>query len=253
MEYRKTLELKHNREILENNEALVWGWSGVAGGLRLKRRSELINNFITSHNKSIDRDKMKILELGCGTGLLSEGLFCPEKGKIISVDIYENFVRKALNRKIRQKDKISFLVADAEMLPFLDESFDVIVGISILHHLNLNFALKEINRLLKNGGKFIFSEPNMMNPQIFAQKNINFLKKHFGDSPFETAFYAHRIKKRFAEYNLKTQVHHFDFLHPKTPKPFISVVQKMGLWLENSVCLKHISGSLLIYGIKTGA
>jgi len=252
MEYRKHLELKHNRNISRGNEIKAWGWSGAAGKHRLRRRSELINNFIGSYAKEIGGDEIKILELGCGTGSLTETLACPERGAIVSTDLDERFVRNASNRRRYQRDSFSFIVADAEYLPFLDGSLNLIVGISVLHHLYLDVALKEIHRVLKKGGRFGFSEPNMMNPQIFIQKNVKFIKKYFGDSPFETAFYASKIKEMFAKYGLNIQVRHFDFLHPSTPKILIPFVKRLGLRLEKNPYLKHVSGSLFICGEKTG-
>lgn len=135
-------------------------------------------------------------------------------------------------------------------MPFPNEIFDFIVGISILHHLDLNLALKEISRVLKPKGKFVFSEPNMLNPQIFVQKRISFLKKLLGDSPFETAFSAFKAKKTFLKYDLKAQITPFDFLHPKTPAFLIPFIAKLGLRLEKHAILKNISGSLIMRGEK---
>jgi hypothetical protein len=50
-------------------------------------------------------------------------------------------------------------------------------------------ALKEFARILKPGGGIMFTEPNMMNPQIALVKNTPALKRRAGDSPDETAFF----------------------------------------------------------------
>lgn len=49
-------------------------------------------------------------------------------------------------------------------MPFPDRSFDVVVGRSILHHLELPLAYKEILRVLRPGGRAIFMEPLGDNP-----------------------------------------------------------------------------------------
>jgi len=245
MELRKSLELKHNREVILGKETQVWGWGGIAGKRRLKRRINIINDYISSNTT----DKhIKVLELGCGTGLLSEGLRYPEGGKLVSVDIYENFLHKAASRTI--KNKPFFIASDVEMLPFGDCTFDFVVGISILHHLDLNLALKEIYRILKASGKFIFSEPNMRNPQIFLERNVKFIRRIMGASPYETAFYAADMKSICSMNKLRAEVRNFDFLHPLTPKALIPFVEKMGRFLERNAWLKRISGSLLISGEK---
>lgn len=245
MEHRKILELRHDEKILNNNIDSVWGWTGAAGRTRLERRAGLINDFIKLGIKS---NSINILELGCGTGLFTETIDCSDGGKIISLDIYEGFVRKASNRIRNKNKKAFFLVADAETLPFLNESFDIVFGVSVLHHLNLDIALKEIRRVLKSGGKIIFSEPNMLNPQIFIQKNVGFIKKYAGDSPSETAFFPPSLKYAFNENNFKVDIYPFDFLHPNTPKAFIWLARDIGLWLERYSFLRYIAGSLLIKG-----
>jgi SAM-dependent methyltransferase len=58
------------------------------------------------------------------------------------------------------------VVADAHKTPFDDASFDVIVGGSILHHLDLPVALDEIRRLLRPGGRAVFHEPLAHNPVL---------------------------------------------------------------------------------------
>lgn len=44
----------------------------------------------------------------------------------------------------------------------------------------------------------VFAEPNMINPQIFVQKNIPFIKKWLGDSPDETAINRWEFSKLLA-------------------------------------------------------
>jgi SAM-dependent methyltransferase len=55
---------------------------------------------------------------------------------------------------------------NAESLSFADESFDIVVGRGILHHLDLDQSLAEIRRILKKGGVAIFAEPMGHNPVL---------------------------------------------------------------------------------------
>ena len=49
-------------------------------------------------------------------------------------------------------------VADAERLPYDDDSFDLVVGHAVLHHIpDLELAFREILRVLKPGGRFVFA------------------------------------------------------------------------------------------------
>jgi ubiquinone/menaquinone biosynthesis C-methylase UbiE len=59
---------------------------------------------------------------------------------------------------------IDHFLMDANNLTFEDESFDIIFGGSILHHLDIEKSIGHIHRVLKPGGKVVFLEPLNMNP-----------------------------------------------------------------------------------------
>ncbi len=54
----------------------------------------------------------------------------------------------------------------AEKLEYDDDSFDIVFGFAILHHLELKHALSELHRVLKPGGYAIFAEPLEGNPGL---------------------------------------------------------------------------------------
>ena len=57
---------------------------------------------------------------------------------------------------------VQTVACDAERLPFADESFDLVLGHAVLHHLpHLDDAFAEFERVLKPGGRFLFAgEPS---------------------------------------------------------------------------------------------
>ncbi|HEY2603733.1 MAG TPA: class I SAM-dependent methyltransferase [Thermoleophilaceae bacterium] len=65
-------------------------------------------------------------------------------------------------------DRVDFRLSDAYSTPFADDSFDIVVGGSILHHLDLERALPEIRRVLRPGGRAVFVEPLAHNPILRA-------------------------------------------------------------------------------------
>ena len=77
---------------------------------------------------------------------------------------------------------------DGHAPEFSAGTFDAILGVSILHHLNWHTALANCFQLLKPNGIIRFSEPNLLNPQTYLTKNIPLLKRLAGDSPDEYAF-----------------------------------------------------------------
>ena len=60
--------------------------------------------------------------------------------------------------------------ADAEALPFADQSFDLVLGHAVLHHLpNLRRAFAEFHRVLRPGGRIAFAgEPSRVGDRIAA-------------------------------------------------------------------------------------
>jgi ubiquinone/menaquinone biosynthesis C-methylase UbiE len=146
---------------------------------------------------------------------------------------------------------VSFFLENAYELSFTDNSFDSIVGSSVLHHLEIEKAVSEMFRVLKPGGNIFFTEPNMMNPQIALQKNIPVLKRKLGDSPDETAFFRWTLRKLmqnkgFTEISIKP----FDFLHPAVPPAMIKFISSIGETIEKMPVLKEIAGSLYISAKK---
>jgi len=191
---------------------------------------------------------LSVLELGCGTGYFTKELV-NTNANITAIDISPELLESAKS-KIKS-DKINFVLGNACSVPFEDSTFDVILGSSVLHHLDLDSAIKEIYRILKKGGSIQFTEPNMLNPQIALQKNIPFIKKIMGDSPDETAFFRWRLRKKLINTGFNSvSIKPFDFLHPKTPSIFIKIMEKVGPGFEKTPLLKEFSGSLFITAKK---
>lgn len=103
----------------------------------------------------------RVLEIGCGRGTLSVSL--AKQGAVVTgMDIGPNLVEAA--RLVAEANKVdaTFVEASATELPVEDATFDVVVGIAILHHLSrtdLAAAVREAHRVLKPGGSAVFVEP----------------------------------------------------------------------------------------------
>lgn len=233
-------ELEHGKKISENAEG-VWGWASPAGQVRANRRAD----YFISEGKITSTDY--VLEIGCGTGLFTEKVYNKTHAKIVATDISPELLEQG-KKKLPQVD---FRVADAMNLDFADNTFDVVFGSSIIHHLEFEKSLKEILRLLKPGGRMVFAEPNMINPQILIQKNVPFIKKWLGDSPDERAIVRWSFTKLMAQQGFRNiKIFPYDFLHPYTPKPFIPLVNGIGKLFEKLPLTKEIAGSVIIRAEK---
>ncbi len=234
-------EVQHGEKIA-NNAVNIWGWGTPAGKVRADRRA----SYFIQHG-DITAGK-KILEIGCGTGEFTKRI-AQTGADVTAVDISPDLLEIA--RETIPNVNVSFHVQNVEKLDFEDGSFDVVIGSSILHHLNLKPALKEICRVLKSKGGVVFTEPNMINPQIWMERNIPFIRKLTNNSPDETAFIRWGLKKELINLGFKNvSIRPFDFLHPFTPSMLIPLVSNIGNLVEKIPLAREIAGSLLIYASK---
>jgi len=101
------------------------------------------------------------LELGCGTGffllnLVQAGVIERDGGAV--TDISPGMVDVARRNARGLGFEVDGRVADAESLPYDDASFDLVVGHAVLHHIpDVELALREVVRVLKPGGRFVFA------------------------------------------------------------------------------------------------
>jgi ubiquinone/menaquinone biosynthesis C-methylase UbiE len=243
MDKRIQNEIEHGKYLAHEGAGEVWNWESPAGKLRWQRRVKMLTTSI----KPTDQ----ILELGCGTGyftkeIVSTGAF------VTAIDISPELLNIA--KMEITASNVSFLLDNAYDLSFKENSFDQIVGSSVLHHLEIKKAIGEMFRVLKPGGRILFTEPNMMNPQIAMQKNIPALKRKLGDSPDETAFFRWTLKKLLLNTGfIAISIEPFDFLHPAITPSLIPLISGIGSMVEKIPVLKEIAGSLYITAQKPSA
>jgi SAM-dependent methyltransferase len=103
-----------------------------------------------------------VLDYGCLDGCLAPKYVSLGAGRVIGVDISERYVSKA---RAAHGNIAEFHVCEAHAMQMIqDASIDVVVGRSILHHLEFSVAVKEVLRVLKTGGHALFVEPLFDNP-----------------------------------------------------------------------------------------
>lgn len=107
------------------------------------------------------KEGQQVLDIAGGTGDLALA-FAPKvgaTGRVVHTDINEAMLREGRNRLIDAGVNLPTLVCDAEKLPFPDAGFDVVtVAFGLRNMTHKDAALKEMNRVLKPGGKLLVLE-----------------------------------------------------------------------------------------------
>jgi len=103
-------------------------------------------------------EKQDFLEVGCGSGVVTRYLAKEYGGSVTGIDIDPQQIELA-KKGASGINNIRYYEADATSLPFENKRFDVILSFGVLHHVeNWLEALKEIRRILKPGGYFLYAD-----------------------------------------------------------------------------------------------
>lgn len=116
-----------------------------------------LERYFHEHPVPLD-DNAKILDAGCGTGLLTLALLrsLPRPAHITAIDLSASSLHKAraaVGQALQNRPhRVRFLQANLLALPFADETFDFIATSGALEYVLLGDGLKELSRVLKPGG-----------------------------------------------------------------------------------------------------
>lgn len=114
----------------------------------------------------------RMLDIGCGACDYM-ALMAELGGEISGIDLNEKQVEKGRELFAKTRLKGDFHVASAEILPFADETFDIIYSADVFEHISLDIkraSAKEIYRVLKPGGIVVIKTPNL----DYLRVSINF-------------------------------------------------------------------------------
>ena len=127
-------------------------------------------------------NKLKILDVGCGTGVLMRDLL--KRGHdVVGIDLSTQMLidsKKSINGFFQINSSITN--GDVEKLPFKDNTFDLITSIGVLEYLcSDDDGINEMTRVVKNEGHIIASLPNLlklqnlMDPYYYFNRSFQFL------------------------------------------------------------------------------
>ncbi|MEO0271921.1 MAG: class I SAM-dependent methyltransferase [candidate division WOR-3 bacterium] len=149
----------------------------------------------------------RVLDYGCGDGWL--GVYLAKQGaQVEGFDVSGKLIEVATQRARANKvDHLcNFRKMPAENLEYEDESFDLVIGISILHHVDLQSADIHLKRVMKKGSFAYFIEPLGENPMLnWAREKV--FNVHYGLKKDKTTERPlkyddiHALGRIFSEYN----------------------------------------------------
>jgi SAM-dependent methyltransferase len=148
------------------------------------------------------KPESSVLEVGCGSGHTASYLYEKYKCSLTTIDINHRMLVNAKRRFNRRKIPISLYQANAENLPFEDNSFDIIISESVTSFTNLDKSLIEYQRVLKLGGYFLAIE--MTSERPLSIKEQNEVKDVYGISKTRTIkeWEKYLIKSGFTDYKI---------------------------------------------------
>lgn len=111
--------------------------------------------------KLIEPTRGQVLDIGCADGTFSKVILDHSNAlRFVGIDVLPRSISYAKRRFARSK-RMSFRVADAHELPFKDQSFDAIVCLEAMEHVEEPAkVISEMRRVLKNTGYIIVLVPS---------------------------------------------------------------------------------------------
>ena len=131
-------------------------------------KDNIIRSLKLKNNEKKPLEKVKILDIGCGGGLLSEPM-CRLGAEVVGIDASEKNINVADLHAKKNHLKIKYICASPENLITKDK-FDVILNMEIIEHVeDVNLFLKTCSDLLKkNGIMFVATLNKTLKSYLFA-------------------------------------------------------------------------------------
>ncbi|MFD1849117.1 class I SAM-dependent methyltransferase [Oceanobacillus bengalensis] len=152
--------------------------------------------------------EMQVLDIATGGGHVAKHL-SPYVKTVFATDLTKEMLENTATH-LTNLNNIHYIIADAEELPFLDNSFDIITCRIAAHHFpNPEKFIKEVERVLKIKGKFLFID------NIAAEDNIH---DQFVNTLEKMRDYSHVKSRKITEWQTFFHKYNLSILHQKKNK-----------------------------------
>ena len=194
-----------------------------------------------------------VLDYGCGIGSVTQKIATLKPSKLFGIDISEVSISKAIENAKNLNLQINYSVDNCEETKFKAETFDLVFGSGILHHLDLEKSVVEIKKKKKKEGEMVFLEPLGANPLINFYRKLTpksrsedehpFLKKDFN---FINSLFKQVTVKYYGFFTL------IFFLFYKNPQKssVFKIISKLDYYFFKIKYFKSLAWSVMIVAKK---
>jgi len=133
----------------------------------------------------------RVLDIACGTGIVARNVvsLVGSKGIVMGLDANPDMIGMARAMAEREHLSIDWHTGSAEQLPFPDENFDLILcQFGLMFFTDRQAALKEMHRVLKTGGRVIWSVWQGLDRHPFYQTIHEVTQRHLAKSSVQAVF-----------------------------------------------------------------
>lgn len=128
--------------------------------IKAKYKVDMFKDLISINSNSV------CVDVGCGGGYISKEVFNKYKCSLFSLDNSHTAIEYA--KQNNQFDKMHYLVSPAQKMELPDAIADVVFCIGVLEHItDIDIALKEIDRIIKCGGRIVIITSNLYSSMFF--------------------------------------------------------------------------------------
>jgi len=175
--------------------------------IRIKYIKENIINSFKLKEKQKPLDKINILDIGCGGGLLSEPM-TRLGANVTGIDASNRNISIAKLHAKKNKLKINYICSSPEKLK-IQKKFDVILNMEIVEHVeDINFFINSCSKLLKkNGLMFVATLNKTLKSYMFAIIGAEYVLRWLpiGTHNWEKFVRPEDLKKILSKNNLKLE------------------------------------------------
>ena len=204
-----------------------------------EKKVELLTGMMAHSPRECEKT---ILEVGCGTGLFTDRLAeVLPNASITASDAYPAMLQFARDR-VGHRSNVRLLQYDAEEVLSVDERFDIVCGVDIIHHLdNPVKAMTNWLKCAKHGAALLFFESNPRNPILYLRSR---------NRPEEIRF-KYNTQHNLSEWLMVSgwtniSVKYIALYLPNLPRPLWSACDQIERILHHLPLVRMISGGMLV-------